>query len=136
MKQEQIERIWNESGLTTVFTTMYADLTPEAQHRVRGFVQAIEVQLKDDFDKAQLALRTSHEGATKVLDIMMRTYGAAVAWRDKYKVAKGHEVFTWMLVELFQNVMEATGWHPAVTSDEEPGVVKLVSNIPTTPEEQ
>lgn len=123
MKQEQIERIWNDLRMST---GAFGDLNPESQFKVRSFVQAIEVQMKDDFDKARLALQTSHEGATKVLDIMMRTYGAAVAWRDKYKIAKGQEVFALMLVELCNNVMESVGWHPTGKFDEEPGTVKLV----------
>jgi len=125
MKQEQIERIWNDSFLSMGKT--FGDLGPESQTNIRVFVQAIEVQLKDDFDKAQLALRASHEGATKALDIMMRAYGAAVAWRDKYKVAKRTEVYAVMLVELTNNVMDAVGWHPTGPSDEEPGTVKLVA---------
>jgi hypothetical protein len=124
MKLEQIERIYNER-FGHVFG-MFADLTHDRQTNVRAFAQDIELQLKDDFDKAQHALRTSHEGATKALDIMMRTYGAAVAWRDKHKVAKGSEVFTWMLVELCQSVMNAVGWHATGMVDEEPGTVKVV----------
>lgn len=127
MKQEQIERIWNEAPINLSKGEMFADLSPKYQMAVKSFVQAIEVQMKEDFDKAALALRTSHEGATKALDIMMRTYGAAVAWRDKYKIAKGQQVFALILVELCNNVMEAVGWHPTGLWDEEPGTVKLVA---------
>jgi len=133
MKREHIARIWNDSGLTTIFTTMFDDLTPESQSRVESFVKAIETQMHEDVARAASALGPAAEGAVKALDIMMRTYGAAVAWRDKYKVAKGSAVYAIMLVELCNSVMDAVGWHPTGEYDENPGTVKLVAPPEPTP---
>jgi hypothetical protein len=134
MKREQIARLWNESGLTTIHTAMFDDLTEFSQSKVESFVKAIEaqvrisiVQIQGDVARAARANEPDAGGAAKALDIMMRTYGAAVAWRDKYKIAKGHEVFALMLVELCTNVMDAVGWHPTGEYDKEPGTVKLVA---------
>lgn len=128
MKQEQIERIWNDTRMSPM---VFGELTDESRLKVRAFVAAIETQLKDDFDKAQLALRTSHEGASHALDIMMRTYGAVVAWRDKYKVRKKTEIMAFTIVELVNTAMQAVGWYPPETLPEpapEPADgIKLVS---------
>lgn len=128
MKQEQIERIWNDVRMSPM---MFGELTDESRFKVRAFVAAIESQLKDDFDKAALALRTSHEGASHALDIMMRTYGAVVAWRDKYKVRQKTEIMAFTIVELVNTAMQAVGWYPPETlpdpASEQTGGIKLIA---------
>ncbi len=135
MKQDQIARIWNDLRMATISTTMFDDLTEESQFKVRAFVQAIEVQMKDDFDKAALALRSSHEGASHALDIMMRTYGAVVAWRDKYKVRQRTEIQAFTIVELVNTTMAAVGWYPPETLPEHaaaPDGIKLIADATCT----
>lgn len=117
--REQIERLWNDARPHQPFS----DMNPETQTDVLRFARMVEDKA---LERAAAALRTlepAAQGAMKALDIMMRTYAAAAAWRDKWKVRQGEPIMVAVVVELAKAVMPVIGWFPPDPSPESEVIV-------------